>query len=87
MYKRDYEAAANLFFLSIDEDDDGKEDSIEQKGVQYKLLERIQMSNLVKQIEDALTSETALAIPTYKELLFKYDVSKNNLINNSKLTN
>ena len=40
-YKSNYEAAMNVFFLSIDDNDDGKIDNEESPGIQYKLVERI----------------------------------------------
>jgi hypothetical protein len=41
------------------------------------------MSNLVQQIEESLTNQVSIAIPTYQELDYIYDTSKNNLGNSS----
>jgi hypothetical protein len=40
-YTGNYEAAMNVFFLSVDSNDDGKVDTSEAPGIQYKLIKRI----------------------------------------------
>ena len=41
LYKGKYEEALNVFYLSIDSDDDGIEDTTETPGIQYKTITRI----------------------------------------------
>ncbi len=41
------------------------------------------MSDIVKDIVEAFESEVAIILPTYQELDFKYDVTKNNYFSNA----